>query len=295
MLDRRDAEPGPIAGGHEATEADARAWRAMAGVTAGDHACCTYCGPVDQQGLVRRFARDVLEDGMRLLCLVHDNTADDVLERLAEARVDVSGRLAAGQLQLGSAAELYLADGRFDPDRQVGRVAARADAAVADGWAGLAVAAEMGWALDTRTDPELLVTYERRVGRIFGGTIAALCQYDALAFPDPLRRRIADAHPLAITTGPAGTVTTRGPAKVAEMTGIDGLQLAGEIDAFAAPYVRARGSASIWPPGATWCSTSPSGRSSTWARRARSSSSRGRSTPGCGSCSKARRRCCGGC
>ncbi len=245
MLDRRYASPGPVAGEHGTADpvddADARAWRAVAGIAAGDHACCAYCAAEDQRGLVRRFASDALGGGMRLLYLLHDSTADEVCERLATAGVDVGGRRAAGQLQLGSAAELYLVDGRFDPDGQARRLAERAATARADGWAGLAVTAEMGWALDTGTDPELLVTYERAVGRIFeDGAIAALCQYDAIAFPDPLRRRIAAVHPLAIATGPAGTVTTRGPAKVAEMTGIAGLQLAGEIDAFSAPYVRAR-------------------------------------------------------
>jgi anti-anti-sigma regulatory factor len=246
MLDRRDDEPqGPAAGVQRTADpladADARAWRAVAGIAAGDHACCAYCAPEDQQGLLRRFASDALRRGMRLLYLLHDSSANEVLARLAAAGVDVGGRRSAGQLELGSAAELHLADGRFQPERQIARLAAQAAAARAAGWAGLAVTAEMGWALDTRTDPELLVSYERRVGRIVDdGSISALCQYDALAFPDVLRARIAAVHPVAIATGPAGTVTTRGPAKVAEMTGIDGLQLAGEIDASSAPYVRAR-------------------------------------------------------
>ncbi|HMJ03911.1 MAG TPA: MEDS domain-containing protein [Conexibacter sp.] len=233
MLDRRDELPG---------DADARASRAVAGIGAGDHACCAYCAAEDQRGLVRRFAADALDGGMRLLYLLHDNTEDAVLACLAAAGVDVGGRRAAGQLELGSAAKAYCADGRFDPERQIGRLAERAASARGAGWAGLAVTTEMGWALDTRADPELLVAYERTIGQTFAadGGIAALCQYDALAFPDALRRRIADAHTLAIATGPAGTVTTRGPAKVAEMTGVDGLQLAGEIDAFSAPYVRAR-------------------------------------------------------
>lgn len=238
MLDRRD-EPETPAGGR--ASADARAWRAVAGIAAGDHACCAYCACDDQRGLVRRFATDALARDMRVLYLVHDSSEHAVLDCLAAAGVDVRGRRAAGQLELGSAAELYLAGGCFDAERQVGRLAGRAAAARATGWAGLAVTAEMGWATDGRTDPERLMSYERSVGRIFAeGELAVLCQYDALTIPDALRRAIAAVHPLAISTGPAGTVTTRGPAQVAEMTGIDGLQLAGEIDAFSAPYVRAR-------------------------------------------------------
>jgi anti-anti-sigma regulatory factor len=240
----RDESRGPAAGdgiANPPADADARAWRAVAGIAAGDHACCTYCAAEDQRGLVRRFATDALEAGMRLLYLFHDGAADDVLAQFEAAGIDVGARRAADQLQVRNAAELCLVDGSFDPDGLMGRLTARAEAARQDDWAGLAVTTEMGWVLDTRTDPELLVNYERAVGRLFAdGALAALCQYDALAFPDALRGRIAGVHPLAIATGPAGTVTTRGHARVSEMSGIDGLQLAGEIDAFAAPYVRAR-------------------------------------------------------
>ncbi len=244
MLERRDEPRGPAAGDGGAdpsADADARAWRAMAGIASGDHACCTYCAPEDQRGLVRRFATDALEARMRLLYLFHADTAEDVLARLAAARIDVDARRAAGQLEVGSAADLCLADGPFEPERIVGRLAARAAAAQRDGWAGLAVTAEMGWALDAHTDPELLVSYERTVGRMLvDRALAVLCQYDALALPDALRERIAGVHPVAVATGPAGTVATRGHARVSEISGVDGLQLAGEIDAFAAPYVRAR-------------------------------------------------------
>jgi anti-anti-sigma factor len=220
---------------------DARAWRALAGVSAGDHACCAFCDAEDQRGIVRRFALDALASGMRLLYLADANSEDAVLGLLAEAGVDVGARRDAGQLEVGRAADLYLAGGPFDPQRQIERLAEQIEETRAAGFSGLAVTAEMSWALASGTDPDQLVAYERDVQRLFEGRgIAALCQYDALALPDELRRRIALAHPLAIDTGPAGTVATRGTATVAEQAGIGGLQLAGEIDAFSAPYVRAR-------------------------------------------------------
>lgn len=234
-------------GGYRVPEApdeaagDARAWRALAGVSAGDHVCCSYCDVEDQHGLVRRFAVDALERGMRLTYLAHGSTEATVSACLAEAGVDVGARRAAGQLELRRARDAYLVDGSFDPHAQIGRLAQEVDGARAAGFPALAVTAEMGWAFDSGTDPERLVAYERAVGRIFeGGGIAALCQYDALEVPEELHARLAAAHALSIATGPAGTVATRGPASVAEQVGFEGLRIAGEIDAFSVPYLRAR-------------------------------------------------------
>jgi anti-anti-sigma factor len=238
VLDRPH-EPSGSAGGHGS--GDARAWRALAGTSAGDHVCCAFCDADDQRGIVRRFALDALGAGMRLLYLADTSSEDAVLGLLAEAGVDVGARRDAGQLDVARAADLYLAGGSFDPAEQIARLAEQAQDTRAAGFPALAVAAEMSWTLDAGVDPNRLVAYERAVGRAFERReLAALCQYDALALPDELRRRIAHAHPLAIATGPAGTVATRGAATVGEQDGIPGLQLAGEIDAFSAPYVRAR-------------------------------------------------------
>jgi anti-anti-sigma factor len=225
----------------EAGSAERRAWRAAGGLDAGDHACCAFCTAEDQRGLVRRFAVDALDRGMRLLYLADGSTEASVLGALAAGGVDVGARRAGGQLAMERAAERYLAEGGFEPERQIERLADAAADARADGFRGLAVTAEMSWALTSGTDPESLVAYERAVTRVFGGgEVTALCQYDALAFPEELHRRVAGLHPLAISTGPAGTVATRGAATIGELADVEGLQLAGEIDAFSAPYVRAR-------------------------------------------------------
>ena len=238
-----------LEGGYEQSRAaagdgascDARAWRSLAGVSAGDHVCCAFCDEDDQRGLVKRFAVDALAHGMRLLYVTYGSSEARVTAALAEAGIDVGGLRDAGQIELRRAADLYLADGGFDPDRQIGRLAREVEGAHADGFPALAVTAEMCWAIDSRTDPERLVAYERAVGRLFDrGEVAALCQYDALALSDELRSQLDGAHPLSIATGPAGTVATCGPASFAELAGVDGLRLAGEIDALSAPYMRAR-------------------------------------------------------
>jgi hypothetical protein len=191
---------------------DPRAWRALAGVFGGDHVCGAFCAEEDRRGLAGRFAVDALERGMRLLYLANGSSEATVMACLAQAGVDVGARRDSGQIEVRRAPDVYLADGDFHPERQIERLAGEAERACTAGFGGLAVTAEMCWALDARTDPERLLAYERAIGRVFpGGTISALCQYDALALPDELRERIAHAHPLSVATGPAGSVATRGP------------------------------------------------------------------------------------
>lgn len=239
MLERRWEPPRAATG--DGASADGRAWRALAGWAKGDHACCAFCDEADRRGVVRRFATDAIDRGMRLLYLADDSDEQTVLAWLDEAGLEAGALRDAGRVKVRRAAGPSVAGGAFDPAAQVSRLADEAERARADGLDGLAVTTEMGWWLTAGTDPEGLVRFERAVGRILAaGEIAALCQYDALAFPDALRARIATAHSLAISTGPAGTVATRGPASIAELADREGLQLAGEVDAFAAAYLRAR-------------------------------------------------------
>jgi hypothetical protein len=76
----------------------------------------------------------------------------------------VGDAVARGQLAVMPAADSYLSELPFDPERMVSSLHALDDA-LADGYRGLSVAGEMSWAAPGVRGAERLEEYDERAGR----------------------------------------------------------------------------------------------------------------------------------
>lgn len=142
------------------------------------------------------FARAARDDGARLMYIAGDAPADRTLDAFADAGLDVGPAIASGRLAVRDADATYLASGIFDADAVLATMRRESDAATRDGWSGLRVAGEMGWA---RGRVDAVLAYERLVDDVFRETDAAgLCLYDASGFGPGPCEGIARTHPLVL-------------------------------------------------------------------------------------------------
>jgi anti-anti-sigma regulatory factor len=195
----------------------------LPGADRGDHVCWVHGGDDDAafDDAVRTFLAGGLARGERLLC-VGERVIDCV--RSDSARLsDVDRLLAGGTLQLMTVADAYAATGDFSAEQQFAFYDAATRQAVAEGYAGLRVVAELSaLAADDERRAEL-VRWEHLADRyvVQGPGMTAMCAYSD-DLPDAALADVTAAHP-----------AVRAPAGLAQFRVFfdgDALALAGSVD-----------------------------------------------------------------
>jgi ABC-type transporter Mla MlaB component len=165
------------------------------GPHAADHLCWVYDDDATFDAAVRQFLAGGLARGERLLC-VGERVIDSVWAD--GAPVDgVESLLADGRLELLTVAQAYAATGRFAPERQLAFYDAATRRAVADGYRGLRVVAEItALAADAASRADL-VRWEHLADEFMahGSGMSAMCAYRGDLPADALSD-VASVHPL---------------------------------------------------------------------------------------------------
>lgn len=170
----------------------------------GDHACCVFASEDEQVGLLAPFARNALARGDALLYLADRADEHAVVSILDEAGLDGRALLYSGAAKVLHSSQMGL-EGGFDRERQMAVWDSLVAQARNDGFGGLAVAAEMSWALSWDVDADALIEYEAAAAPAFAsGELSALCQYDARLFDREVLTRSAHAHAYALSPGSRG-------------------------------------------------------------------------------------------
>lgn len=188
------------------------------------HACWGF----DDRAEFADAAIEFLTDGLRLgqrLAYVGSEPVAEQRERL-DPLGDVGGMIDSGALQLFELSDLYRVGEPVDAEAQLAVYSAATDAAFADGYSGLRVAAQV---TDLVREPETWdahVRWESAADRVFSAKgLSALCGFQREALPPQLLADLAAVHPAA--NAAAGAVPFH-------LFGEDGnLVVAGEIDFFA--------------------------------------------------------------
>lgn len=189
------------------------------------HACWAFDQPQEFVDAALEYLTDGIRDGQRL-AYVGSEPVDEQRERLA-ALGDVGAMIDEGALQLFVLSDLYDIGKPVDIDTQVAVYLAATDAALADGYTGLRVAAQV---TDLVTEPacrQAHVRWEAVADRFVSShPLSALCGYSREALPEPLISELATIHPAA-NTRPQQT-----PFHLFSDSG--NVVLAGEVDLFCA-------------------------------------------------------------
>ena len=168
------------------------------GASAADHVCWVHGGDDDAafDDAVRTFLAGGLDRGERLLC-VGERVIDSVRKEAAPF-IDVDKLVADGTLGLMTLAEAHAATGSFSAENQFAFYDGATRRAVAEGYAGLRVVAEL---TPLAADPlrrEELLRWEHLADRymVEGPGMSALCAYrDDL--PVEALTDVASVHPAA--------------------------------------------------------------------------------------------------
>ncbi|MCG8914284.1 MEDS domain-containing protein [Actinokineospora sp. PR83] len=158
------------------------------------HACWRYRDPAE----FRRHARDFLADGLRLgLRPMYVVSADDAAQAVEGLRRSprLDSALDEGDLQVTSIGSAYAESAVIEPDEQVHRYATATDEAIAAGYAGLRVAAEVTPLVRTAPQAAAFTRYEHLIDRYMTTRpFSALCGYDQGILGEDTITRLAVMH-----------------------------------------------------------------------------------------------------
>jgi anti-anti-sigma factor len=196
----------------------------------GDHACCVFGSDEEHAQLVGGFARNALARGDRVFYMADRSDESAVVSYLDEAGLDGRALVYAGAVQVAHSGQMGLEDG-FDGERQLAVWDELVARARAGGYKGLAVAAEMTWALSSKIDLDDVIAYEASSAQSFAsGELSALCQYDRRFFASETLEHAHHAHPLAMAVHHGGYCVDYSRLRVDRSVGAASFALGGEID-----------------------------------------------------------------
>jgi anti-anti-sigma regulatory factor len=187
------------------------------------HACWGF----DERQEFIDAALEFLTDGLRLgqrLAYVGSEPVAEQRERL-DPLGDVGGLIDRGALQLFELSDLYRLGEPVDTETQMAAYLAATDAAMADGYSGLRVAAQATGLVAEPETWDAHVRWESAADRILSRrSLSAFCGYERAALPPQLLADLAAIHPAA--NGCAGSAPFH-------LFGEDGsIALTGEVDSF---------------------------------------------------------------
>jgi hypothetical protein len=193
----------------------------------GDHACLTFSDEEERLDIVAAFVRNGLSAGHRVLCYTSAYAPAELRDRLSDRGVLTSDDTQPGQLDLRPA-QAWLAGAGFQPATVLGELSGAIDLARADGYPGLRVAADMGWAADPVVGVEHLVTFEKQVSQMFADAqVTAVCQYDRQQFDAVTLASTTAVHSCAV----AATVYHDDPMlRICRQHSPGGIRVSGELD-----------------------------------------------------------------
>ncbi len=163
----------------------------------GSHACFFYRDLGERDTCLRSFVNDGLLLGEKAILILDESSDRDLADRLGLEQATQAGQVRFLDPSLG-----YLRDGRFDPDEVLRGFVQAVHAALAEGYAGLRLAGELGCLLQAGVDPHTILAYERQAEKILSGLpCSALCLYDRRIFPPESLLEALVAHPHAVIDG----------------------------------------------------------------------------------------------
>jgi anti-anti-sigma regulatory factor len=192
----------------------------------GDHACLTFTDHDERDDLLAEFVGDGLARGQKVICYTAA-TADDLATDLALREVDAHGAVERGQLHIRAEHTDWLS-GEASADQVIATIAADLAAASAQGFDGLRISADMGWATRPTATVDQLVAFEQRCGGLFTGAhLTAICQYDRERFDPVSLAFVADAHAKTVA---ALAYHDTPLLRICRQHRPPGIRIAGEID-----------------------------------------------------------------
>ncbi len=184
-----------------------------------DHLCWTFDEPGEFRSRSLEFLADGLAQGYRI-CYIGDADTRALADDLRD--LDGIGTGRPGALQVVSLRDRYATGAVMQPTAQVQAYAAATEDALAAGFTGLRVAAEMTPLVRTPEQLDALARYEHLIDRYMADRpFSALCAYNRAELGDDIVAQVGCLHPTVTADAPLFRLHASTSAAVA---------LAGELD-----------------------------------------------------------------
>lgn len=165
----------------------------------GTHMCYLYNDEQERLEIMSDFVRSGIEAGEKIGYFVEEMTPQALRDYFAGLGIVPAEE---SQLDIKPSLEVYCPDGRFSPDRMLGRLRSAYDDGIREGFNGVRLTGEMHWALRGLPGSERLAEYEARINLlVVDSPSSVICQYDANHFDGATLFKVLNAHPMMIVRG----------------------------------------------------------------------------------------------
>jgi PAS domain S-box-containing protein len=165
-----------------------------------DHLALIYESKEEQLAAATPAIRIGIERHEKCIYVADENTARDIIDALRDEGIDIGAAVESGRLAVLTKQDTYLRGGEFVPDKMIRFWAEAADAAMAAGFSGLRVVADMTWALGGDPGTERLIEYEAGLNdSVRHHPIVFICQYHRRRFAPEVILNVIRTHPMVIS------------------------------------------------------------------------------------------------
>ncbi|MGB8890023.1 MAG: MEDS domain-containing protein [Candidatus Korobacteraceae bacterium] len=166
------------------------------------HVCAFFNSDEEEYRVLLPFIKDGFQCGQKAIHVVNPDQRQNHLQRLDQAGIDPTRAQQSGQLELRINTDVYLPDGRFDPDRMIAAFEQLAIDNAKGAFSVSRICCRMDWAVKDQSHVDDVIEFESRVNEVWRRhDDAVICTYHLGQFGGDAVIDIMRTHPMVIIGG----------------------------------------------------------------------------------------------
>jgi MEDS: MEthanogen/methylotroph, DcmR Sensory domain len=166
------------------------------------HVCAFFNSDEEEYQVLLPFIKEGLQCGHKAIHVVNPHQRQSHLQRLDQAGIDSTMAQQSGQLEVRTNTDLYLPDGRFDPDRMIAEFEQVGSNNTKGTFPLSRICCRMDWAVENRSHVDDVIEFESRVNEVWRRhDDAVICTYHLGKFGGDAVIDIMRTHPMVIIGG----------------------------------------------------------------------------------------------
>jgi hypothetical protein len=166
------------------------------------HVCAFFNSTDEEYRVLLPFIKDGFQSGHKAIHVVNPDQRQDHLHRLGAAGIDAAAAQQSGQLEVHANTDVYLPEGRFDPDRMISAFEQLASGNSGSGYPLSRICCRMDWTVRDQSHIDDVIEFESRVNDVWRRhEDAVICTYHLGQFRGDEVIDIMRTHPMVIIGG----------------------------------------------------------------------------------------------
>jgi len=166
------------------------------------HVCAFFNNDDEEYRVLLPFIKDGFQCGHKAIHVVNSDQHQDHVRRLGAVGIDADAAQQNGQLELRINSDVYLPDGRFDPDRMISVFEQLASGNSGSQYPLSRICCRMDWTVKDGSHVDDVIEFESRVNDVWRRhEDAVICTYHLGQFRGDEVIDIMRTHPMVIIGG----------------------------------------------------------------------------------------------